>query len=435
MTWVDQKQGSAKRALQGFNRDALFAVSMMVATGFGFAKAILLAALLPVEIYGFYIAAFGIATLSGMVLSLGEIERTYKVYPKLDALGNGAAILGRAFALVRRLALRLLVCLAGVSALFEFYSPYGMGLAEVVTVMGVAMLFMCQTLMASVIRAIDSLRILPRFTAARGLVALVVTTPVAIMTQDWILVLQIEAFGIALVLLLFVLLVSAHPKVATEKGEDVKPEELDDSETRSGRLIYSASLISALVPYGGRSALLAIDGPAMAGAFGVLNALVQVAQLLASSLAQKLAPDLLKEAALRGDGARVGWLERFGVSLVLLWGTSIAVFLGTAISFFWSEAFEFWAGYTITIPVLFITAIQMAMSAHLFLFFAVVSEDREKDLVFAAIATVFIFYTGLKAASFFSIGLPGYAASAALASTAHTLYLAACYRRALRANA
>ncbi|MEP4058684.1 hypothetical protein, partial [Parasphingorhabdus sp.] len=85
--------------------------------------------------------------------------------------------------------------------------------------------------------------------------------------------------------------------------------------------------------------------------------------------------------------------------------------------------------------VLFITAIQMAMSAHLFLFFAVVSEDREKDLVFAAIATVFIFYTGLKAASFFSIGLPGYAASAALASTAHTLYLAACYRRALRANA
>ncbi len=434
LVWPNSLLAMIRRLLKNFNREAFFAMSMMAATGFGLAKVIALAVFLPVEGYGFYISAFGMATFLGMLLSLGQIEPTYKVYPKLEAVGRGFEIPHRAQNLMRSLAVRLALCLA-IAGLVAFkFEPFGIGLTEVAAVMVLALLFMAQTLMASVIRAIDSERFLPRFTAARGLMALGVTAPVAVLTQNWLLVLQIESLGIVLALLVTAFALHRHSSFASSIDQETLDVKFDDQEQKAGRLIYSSGLIAASIPYGGRSVLLALDGPAMAGAFGVLNALVQVAQLLASALAQKLAPDLLKEAALRGENARVGWIDRFGVSLVLLWGTSIAVLIGTSLSFLWTDGFEFWSSYNITITVLLITALQMAMSAHLFLFFAIVSEDREKDLVFAALSAVLVFYAGLKLSSMFAIGLPGYAASAALASTTHTLYLATCYKRAVATN-
>lgn len=424
-----------KGVLSGIRGESIFATAMLAATAFGFVKTFLLAALMPVDTFGAYISAFGGATLLAMLLSFGDTEATYKNYPQLMATGRSDEMVARVHKVLRRLLLRVAVVLVLAVALAFIVTPFGLGPFGLGAIIVTSNAFMMQTLMASVIRAIGSERLLPPFTAARGLASMAATVPVAVTSHSWIAVLLAEALAQVLVFFSTALVLRRH--LASTAVESPAANAVPNTAHGIGaaRLIYLATVMTALIPYGGRSTIVALDGAAMAGAFGVLNVLVLVAQMLAGALSQKLGPALMREAILREGEARMGWLQRFGLPVLFLWSASAAVFIGTALSFAVPSAAAFWHRYGITIPILAVTAVQMAMSAYLYLFFAVISANREADLLRAALASVVVFYGGVKASATLDAGLLGYALAAGAAYAVQTIYLFLRYREVLKSGA
>lgn len=423
---------SLKSVFTGFRGESIFAAAMLSATAFGFVKTFLLAALMPVAVFGLYIAAFGGATLLAMLLSFGDTEATYKSFPQLVATGRGDEMVVRVQKVLRRLFMRVAVVFVLAFGLAQVFAPFGLGPVGIGVIVIATFAFMMQTLMASIIRAIGSERLLPPFTAARGLAAMATTVPVAVTTQNWSAVLVAEGLAQAIVFLGTAFYLRRN--LAAMSGAKPATSVCQDASHGiwAARLVYLATITTALIPYGGRSAIIALDGAAMAGAFGVLNVLVQVAQMLAGALTQKLGPALLREAILEGGEARMSLLQRFGLPILFLWTASALVFIGTALSFLVPAAAAFWHSYGITIPILAVTAVQMAMSAYLYMFFAAISVDREIDLFLAALASVVVFYGGILASAVFDAGLLGHVAAAASAYAVQTIYLFLRYRGVLK---
>lgn len=424
-----------KSVFSGFRGEAIFAAAMLAAASFGLFKIFLLAAVMPVAIFGTYITAFGGAALLAMLVSFGDTEVTYKSYPQLLASGRNGDMVVSIIGVLRRILLRVTAVFVLAVVFVIAIAPFGLTAIDIGATIVISFVFAMQTLMASIIRAIDAERLLPPFTMARGLSSLLATGAVAVMTESWVAVLLAE--GLAQVAVFVVTSLRLRREIDAPVKASLANSNLQkvDHGIAAARYVYLATVIAALIPYGGRSAIAVLEGAAMAGAFGVLSVLVQLAQMLAGALSQKLGPALMREAILRGDKARSDWVQRFGLPVVFLWTASVLVFVGTALSFVVPSAAAFWHGYGITIPILAVASIQMAMSAYLYLFFAVISENRETDLLRAALASVVVFYGGTIASSIFGAGLLGYALAGAAASATQTIYLFLRYREVLRTNA
>lgn len=417
-----------KHLRRNLRAEAFFAILMMAATSLGFVKVVAVAWILPAEEFGYYISVLGIASFVGIFSTLGRIEPTYKYYPILALRGQIDTLYRHALGLVLGLALRLgalgAAAALGIYILASQNQIFLLDITTVVLITCIAFAAVTLSLMASIVRAIDAQNLMPRFTLLRGGIILILTLAAAILAQSWTITLIGEGLGMVLTFCLMFMVL--RKRVPAGEIQDA-PQGLTDihEDQQGGRLIYLAAMITASIPFGGRAAILVLAGPTAAGAFGLLTIIAQIGQMLAGVISQKLGVDLIKEEF--ADQAQLGLVERFGLPILFLWVVAAGTFLALAFSFQTLIGAEFWARYDITIFVVFLATLQMATSAFLFFHFAVMSQDREWDLVWAGLFAVGCFYGGFWISWAFDVGLWGYVASAAVANALHTGFLALRY--------
>jgi len=419
----------------GFRAEAIFAVTMMAATMLGFLKTIVLASILPAEVFGFYITALGASSIVALFSTFGDVEQTYKLYPQQYATGHINEMWLHIKKLIKKLIIRGLALCIVASLICYFFSDIELSPFNAALIILTGLAIVLQMLMASIIRAVDPSKLLPLFTFARGFAALTLCVLIAMLTKNWRLILFVEALSMIIVFTGMVVMIKFSLKQETSTasyltGSLAYPHQPADKV--AGKKIYLAALIASLIPFGGRAFILALAGPVVAGAYGLLTVLVQAGQMLAGTLSQKLGPALLREAATRGDGERKNAVQRFALPVLFLWGAAFGTFLLCWVSMLFPYGKEFWGDYNISLFILALTSFQMAMTAFLYLHFAVMAENRESDLIFAAILSIIVFFGGFLITAKIQFGLAGYVTAAAVAYASHTFYLLLRYRKFLK---
>lgn len=412
--------------------DALFALLMAGAGSLGLVKALSLAWALPPADFGQYIAGLGLATIASILLSFGAVESTIKLYPTLYVRGDYALILTHA----RRTALSLGVRCIGLGAVFallarlmaENQNLLGFEPQIWLLIGGLGWLIACLALIASIVRAIGNPRFLQIFTLSRSATVLMVTLPLALLF-GWRATLMGEALGVSLVLVSSAFTI--RRLLANSSDPQGHASEVDDSPIQTdGKTIYFATLVASTIPYGGRSFIIAVSGPAMAGAFGLLTIIAQVGQMLAGAIVQKLGPTLIKDAA-RGHN-NVALIERFGTPVLFIGTLSLCALVALLASRALPAGAAFWASYDISALVLTFAALNIMMMVYLFMQFALVALDASRALLEGAIIAAVTCYCGFFLTAHFELGLIGYVLSVFLADFIHSGYLVQRYLRNLR---
>lgn len=144
---------------------------MIFASGLGFLKLLSAAHLLNTADFGHYTTVLGGGMLASSLLSVGLVEGTIKLYPRLWQAGRPEGIRTDSAATGRRLAARFAVAstlLCGSASLMDLgYGPLPFLLGAGVG-LGTAFL----ALQASMIRAVDSASLLQTFSVRRAVVIL-----------------------------------------------------------------------------------------------------------------------------------------------------------------------------------------------------------------------------------------------------------------------
>lgn len=404
----------------------MFALIMMAATTFGFAKVILMAWVLPEADFGFYISGLGVATFLGIVLSFGRIEATTKIYSILVLQGSRAELLEHIGTLSKVLFRRTIIAGAVAAGGISLYPPqnlWGFGGAEIALIFALGGVLALLALLASVLRALAHLRLLQAFTIARGFFVLLIAVPLATVFP-WRIVLLSEGVALLVVTALFwrfVLRCISALRSDTNAARSVAGGDVDQARAEAGgRVIFWANLCAAILPYGGRVLVLALAGPVVAGAFGLITTLVQVGVMLAGALAQKLGPNVIKVVHTQGGVAVL--MQLITLPVFLMASLSILAFVAFTTSLFIPVFASFWAGYGITAPMLGLVALHLFLPSYLFLQFGLIAIDREVDLLWAAVLAVATFAVGNAVCIFFGFGLFGYMITFFLADFARSLY-------------
>ena len=291
-----------KDMIRALRSEAFFAGTMMAASMLSFVKAMALAWLLTPSALGFYLTGISYGFALSMIMTFGEVERTYTLYPSYVARAGTASIFGDAISVAKQLVKRFAVLTVSGVLLAPLLGLEWLTRMTVLTigVMGLAILLL--SLLASVARAIDASKLLPNLNFLRGSTALVAALAAYSAGANWVGILAIE--GTALLVLSATISWYLKMRYGTVGAADLaRPQERSASR---GRRIWVAAMITAAIPYGGRAAVLALSGAATAGAFGLLMLIVQAGQMVAAALSQKLAPALVRQEINTGE-ARSLW--------------------------------------------------------------------------------------------------------------------------------
>lgn len=397
--------------------EALFAATMMGAASLGFIKAFALAALLPPEVFGFYISALGFATIGAALIPFGNVEKTYKLYPILAATQRGGQIAPDMIRILLILAGRA-VGLTLIIAVAAYFMQINLSIQAFAILCFTCLVISLHSLLASAIRAIDAQKLLPLSTIARGLLALIGTLSVALLGFGWQGILLTEALALSLVFLGAFLVMRQRLKGLTS------PEPLPA--ITGGRKIWFAALITSTIQHGGRGAVLVAAGPVIAGAFGLLLMISQTGQLLAGALSQKLGPSLIRDQAL---GTQVPLLQRFGLPVAFLWALAAGAAVILLLSDLHPVTSALWDRYGITKFALLLVCLQIASSAYLYVHFAMMSVNRESELIWVGLLAVLTFYGGVSVAWLTGSSLIGYLLAAVMTDIVHTSFLTVLYLR------
>lgn len=385
----------------GFRTEAVFAAFMMAASAFGFLKSIGVARVLPPAEFGLYISYLGIATLLSIFSSLGRLETTYKLYPVMMLEGRGREMALHAMRLW--LHLGLTIGASGAcwflvqNVLIDLSGPGGFELGLILLA---GWLITGLLLVASMARGVGNLRVLQMYTFARGAIVLAVALPAAILSGSWRVTLLSETAAMAVLLLISGYIIAGKARRARPSApSNARPQDV----TRGGGVLYLAVLASATVIYGGRSFVLYFVGPAMAGAFGLLTLIAQVGVMLAGALAQKLGPQLIRDAASQKLDPAI-----MASSLGLM-GVFSATITGVLLLSSWVPAgAAFWAHYDISQWMLVLVGLQTFLPCYLFLKFLLMAKNREGAIFIAAVAAALVFFVLAGLNGWFDGGLGGF---------------------------
>lgn len=384
---------------------------MMAAASLGFIKALGIAAILVPEEFGQYISWLGIATFAAVFVSFGRIETTIKLYPVVHAAGRGDWIAAHSRELIGWLALTIAAAALLVALAFRLMqAPLALGplpLTDVVMVALMVWLIGALNVVASIVRAVQRPRLLQGFTLARGGSVLIVALPAAVASGDWRITFIAEALA------LFIVLCSSlvwlrEPLRPTAEGGPLT--DIDPRNHRGGGTIYLSSLAGAAIPYGGRGAILALAGPAIAGAFGLLSLIVQIGLMLAGALAQKLGPRMIRAAA--QGGLRPSEM----VAPVAIMAANAILGTGVLLVTLYIPGFAAaWDRYGIDLPLILLVGVQMFLPVYLFVGFYLMALHREWVMVLASALSVASFYIGLVIVWSLDLGLIGFVVAALVA--------------------
>lgn len=395
---------------------------MLLASALGFIKLLAMAYTMPAHEYGQYVAYFGIATFSSMLMSFGLIEKTIKDYPRRWVTGQRRGILADALRVGRILALRFLAAgAAGMALSFLDLIPI-----TPIVVMGVTGLGLCTVslaLVGSLYRAIGSQKALQNFTWWRSAVVLGVTLP-----AGWLLGWQ-GAIGGDIVgnLMGIGFAIWQLPRMYKNEARDELSDQASSPADNGHYQIYLANLAVAPQSMLDRGWVSGAIGPALAGSYGVAMLIPQAAQLLGNVVVQHIGPVVIKLVHLKLRGTNRQSTVAFNTALLAIF--SIALTLSALLAKRIPYLDHIFSKYEISDISLIVVGVIAFGQIYGLIEFHLIAHNRERDVLAASLASCFIFLVSFSAAAAANASIEWFLAGACAARWGQVWLLRRAYLR------
>lgn len=400
---------------------------MLLASSLGLIKFLVLAYIMTPEAYGHYVALFGVASMLGIIMSFGQIEGTTKLYPRWWIEGNEQKILiharGVSLILVKRFTIAMILALATVSF---WQLSYSLGDVFLIGVLGFLVALLA--LIASLYRAIGLPKALQNFNVYRSSFAFALA-----IVGGWILGWQGALAGdLTSCFLIFIyaiyqvrMLFKLHKESSANLppyGE--KPTVLTDS---GASQLYLSNLLLSSTTFLDKAWIGAALGTAMAGAYSVIALIPQIAQLVVNIVGQHIGPLVIKYAHVKhNDKSRISALR---LQTVLLAIFSMLLTCGAIIAKRIPFIETFFVKYEISDLSLIFAGALAATQIYGLIEFHLIAKDREADILKATFSGWILFVSLFGLATWQSLGLEWFIASAVLSKLLHVLILKRAYSR------
>ncbi|WP_372426844.1 hypothetical protein [Salinarimonas chemoclinalis] len=397
-----------------------FFLLMLIASGFGLAKLVVLAKVLEPAAFGEFVTLLGAGALSGILLSFGTVEATVKTYPRLWTLGRAQEIRASARAAATTLALRFAVVggLAAAAAAFGLL-PYGAPV--VLATAAIGLLSAVLSLLTSILRAADATDSVRNLMLARNGLAFALALAGAF-AFSWQGALFGEAIGAAVAVAIGRR--DARRRARPERAvvRTIAGAEPPVTASRGLRL-YVAYLSSAAISMGDRAAVNAAAGAAAAGAYGIVVIVVQAGQILVNILIQRIGAILIKGAA--DDGSRppptrLLLAAAFGCAALASGGLLALHALG------WPAAI--WDRYDISRTTLVLAGLVAGLQIYSVLEYHLIARDAETSVLLASVAALAVAVLGVVGAAVLAAPLEGYVTAVLAARVVQIMMLALSLR-------
>lgn len=363
----------------------LFFAHMAISSALTLVRGFLIAHLLSPGAFGTYALLLALGTFSASLIGFGQIERTFKRFPRLFEDGHAEAALREADGIGRMLLRRALALGAVGVAVAAAIS--GRDLASgLACAVGLAAGVAVQSTYISVHRASAELVPLGRSALARSALALAFAATGA-MLASWpgAMVGEIAAAGLGA----WISRAFALRTVSRIDAVPARPLEAPGREM----WLFTAFIVAAAPLYLDRGTVSLLLGTVAAGSYSLLMLFVAGANTVTAIVSQKLGPQLVR---LERSGARF----RTQVILLLQWilGIGALCVTGMAVAgavLLYGPLASLGAKYGLG-PELFLAATAMCVGqvSHL-IEWSLLSHDRERSVFAAAIAYLAMLGLGL----------------------------------------
>lgn len=356
---------------------------MIFASALGFLKLLLAAHVLSTADFGHYTSVLGGGLLASSLLSVGLVEGTIKLYPRLWQAGRPDDIRTDSAVIGRRLAARFAVAatlLCGSASLMDLgYGPLPFLLGAGVG-LGTAFL----ALQASMIRAVDSASLLQTFSVRRAVVTLL-----AVCAGGWLFgwtgALAGEAVAAILTVAVTWGLVRSHFVRASRPCEHDKGAE----EASGGGTLYVSMFVTSATTQLDRGLVNATSGPVMAGTYSFVSLLTQAGLLLMNILTQRVGPAVIRTHHETGRAAPLGILFKpvgLLVAVTAAFVIAALVLKRTSIYAFGFSRFE------ISDSAIMLAGALGMLSTTGLLEFWLIAENRERQIMRCSLVYAIIFF-------------------------------------------
>lgn len=403
-----------------------FFLLMLIASGFGLAKLVMLAKVLEPSAFGEFVTLLGVGALSGILLSFGVVEATVKTYPRLWALGRAQEIRVQARSAATKLTLRV----AGLGAIAAAASALGLlpyGVLAIVATSVIGLLSAVLSLLTSILRAADATDSVRNLMLARNGLAFAFALAGAL-AFSWQGALVGEAIGASVAVAIGRRDARRRARPGREIARLANGGESPVTESRGIRL-YLAYLSSATIAMGDRAVVNAAAGAAAAGAYGIVVIVVQAGQILVNILIQRIGAILIKGTA--DDGSRPP-----PTSLLLLAAGGCTVLASGGLLALQASGWPaaIWERYDISPTTLVLAGIVAGLQIYSVLEYHLIARDAETSVLLASTAALAAAVLGAVAAVFLAAPLDAYVA-AVLAARLMQIAILALSLRARRDRA
>lgn len=353
---------------------------MLVASGLGFAKVMALAQTMSPANLGSYLSIFGVAVLSGTLLSFGQIEGTTKYYPRLWTSGDHARILASVRIITTKLGLRFLATAAVALVVLPLLNVDN----AVLTVFATAGIGLCSAylaLAASLLRAAENSTALQSFNLLRNGSAIVLAS-----AGGWLFGWQGALAGDMLAALVSLVLVTwSLRKIFAEHSAVsalVSAPVTEYIQKTGGGKLYLAYLLSSSTQLLDRGFVNLALGAAAAGSYGIVALIFQIGQLVINIFAQRAGPRVIKSA--QASGRARGRIESvrkpiFGMLLLSVGVTAVAL-----LAHWLDLPAGFFTKYSLSWQVMLLGGGVCFMQIFSLFEFHLIARDRENDVLLAS---------------------------------------------------
>jgi len=383
---------------------------MVFAASLGFLKMVVLSITLDAADYGFYIAIFGLSTLSSVIISFGLLERTTKLYPRLWVDNMRDDILSDAKHTALKLLIRFfLVALAGL--LIAYVGVLSIALSEVIffSLLGLGSVWLA--LIASLYRATGSSRTLGYFTFWRSGIALLFAL-VGGLYWGWTGALAGE--------ILAAVCTCIYAGIVLKRlfGNSLDEEPLMKSSTtvlkrNSGHHgLYVANTVTASTLMADKVMVGNALGAVAAGSYGVVMLISQMFQVFVNIVSQHVGPRIIKIVYLRREEASI--IGAIGLQLIFC---SLLAVITVAVVLFGKDfqALEpFFTKFNISDASVVLAGVAAAGQIYSLISFHLVARNGERFVLFASLFSGGLFFLLFFVASYQALALEYFVAAAAV---------------------
>lgn len=400
---------------------------MLLASALGLIKFLILAHIMTPVDYGQYVALFGVAAMLSVVMSFGQIEGTTKLYPRWWIESKAPKILmharGVSLILAKRFALAMILALAVVS-----YGQFSYSFGDIFLIGVLGLLTALLALIASLYRAIGSPRALQKFNVYRSSFAFVLS-----IIGGWALGWQGALAGdLTSCILIFIyaiyqvrMLCVLHTQSPVILSSNIEsPTAVTDS---GASHLYLSNLFISSTTLLDKAWIGAALGASMAGAYSVIALIPQIAQLIVNIVAQYVGPLVIKFAHLKHDDkSRISALW-FQAVLLIIFSTFLTCCALFAKRIPYIESF--FMKYEISDLSLIFAGSLAATQIYGLIEFHLIAQDRETDILKGSLSGWVLFVSLFAVATWQSLGLEWFIASAVLSKLLQVLILQRAYSR------